>query len=122
MVWFWRIGPRRHFDRFRNEIFSYLRKGEGAAMRKMSEESKVGLTLFVTGSLSIAWWIVVGIGQGSFPRAVLLASLSVGSFIVGCLVGFLFSSYGEESGTVGKIRDWLIGGLSALTIVKASSV
>jgi hypothetical protein len=41
---------------------------------------------------------------------------------VGCLVGFLFTSYGEESGTVGKIRDWLIGGITGLTIAKAGAI
>jgi hypothetical protein len=42
--------------------------------------------------------------------------------MVGCLVGFLFTSYGEEVGTVGKVRDWVIGGLAGLTIAKAESI
>jgi hypothetical protein len=42
--------------------------------------------------------------------------------MVGCLVGFLFSSYGEEAGTVGKVREWIVGGLAGLTIAKAASL
>src|SRR5262249_6626032 len=44
------------------------------------------------------------------------------SFMVGSLVGFLFSSYGEENSTLGKIRDWLVGVITALTVAKASSI
>lgn len=39
---------------------------------------------------------------------------------MGCLVGFLFTSYGEA--TVGKVRDWLIGGLTGVTIAEASRI
>lgn len=42
--------------------------------------------------------------------------------MVGCLVGFLFTSYGEEASTVGKVRDWLIGGITGLTIAKAGAI
>jgi hypothetical protein len=34
------------------------------------------------------------------------------------MVGFLFTSYGEESSTVGKIRDWIIGGISGVTFAQ----
>ena len=70
--------------------------------------------------LSVTWWRVEG--QNLFVRTILLAALSLASFMVGCLVGFLFTSYGEEAGTVGKVRDWLIGGITGLTIAKAGSV
>src|SRR5712692_1159919 len=70
--------------------------------------------------VSVYWWHVAG--QGSFLRMVLIIALSLASFMVGCLVGFLFTSYGEEAGTVGKIRDWLIGGITGLTIAKAASI
>jgi tetratricopeptide (TPR) repeat protein len=53
---------------------------------------------------------------------VLIVALSLASFMVGCLVGFLFTSYGEEAGTVGKIRDWLIGGITGVTIAKAAAL
>ena len=42
--------------------------------------------------------------------------------MVGCLIAFLFTSYGEETGTIGKIRDWLIGGITGLTVAKAGSI
>jgi len=64
-----------------------------------------------------AWHIV---GQGSVLRLILIAALSLASFLVGCLVGFLFTSYGEA--TVGKVRDWLIGGLTGVTIAEASRI
>ena len=74
----------------------------------------------VTGVFSLAWWFLAA--QRSWPRMVLIVALSAASFMVGCLVGFLFTSYGEEIGTVGKIRDWLVGAISALTVVKASAI
>lgn len=69
---------------------------------------------------SLIWWRIVG--QGLFLRTVLIVALSLASFMVGCIVGFLFTSYGEEAGTVGKIRDWLIGGITGLTIAKATAI
>jgi len=70
--------------------------------------------------LSLAWWRIAG--QGSSARMVLIMALSLAAFMVGCLVGFLFTSYGEEAGTVGKVRDWLIGGITGLTIAKAAAI
>jgi tetratricopeptide (TPR) repeat protein len=55
-------------------------------------------------------------------RFVLVVGLSLAAFMVGCLVGFLFTSYGEEASTVGKVRDWLIGGITGLTIAKAGAI
>ena len=51
-----------------------------------------------------------------------MAGLGLAAFMVGCLVGFLFTSYGEEASTVGKVRDWLIGGITGLTIAKAGAI
>jgi len=70
--------------------------------------------------VSMAWWVIAG--KGSLDRSVLLAWLSLASFVAGSLIGFLFSSYGEESNTVGKIRDWLVGGLTALTVANATMI
>lgn len=42
--------------------------------------------------------------------------------MVGCLIGFLFTSYGEEASTLSKVRDWLIGGITGLTIAKAGAI
>jgi tetratricopeptide (TPR) repeat protein len=52
----------------------------------------------------------------------LIVDLSVSSFMVGCLTGFLFTSYGEENATVGKVRDWAVGGLAGFTIANLSSL
>jgi tetratricopeptide (TPR) repeat protein len=69
---------------------------------------------------SVYAWIFAG--QGSQWRTILIAGASLSSFMVGCLVAFLFTSYGEESPTVGKVRDWLIGGLTGLTVAKAAEI
>lgn len=69
---------------------------------------------------SVVWWIIAG--QFSAERSVLLVSLSLASFMVGSLLGFLFSSFGEEGATLGKIRDWLIGGITALTVTNAGAI
>jgi hypothetical protein len=79
---------------------------------------------FITWSLiavfSILGWLFIG--QQSVSRVILIATLSLASFMVGCLVAFLFTSYGEESATVGKVRDWLVGGLTGVTIVEFSRI
>ena len=69
---------------------------------------------------SLVWWSIAS--HGSWHRLVLAVSLSLASFMVGSIAGFLFTSYGEETATVGKIRDWLIGGLTGLTIAKAGTI
>lgn len=74
------------------------------------------LTWSVIAVLSIIGWIFVD--ERSISRLILIPTLSLASFMVGCLVAFLFTSYGEESATVGKVRDWLIGGITGITIVE----
>src|SRR5581483_3297252 len=69
---------------------------------------------------SILWWVIAA--QHCLWRFVLVVGLSLSAFMVGCLVGFLFTSYGEEASTVGKVRDWLIGGITGLTIAKAGAI
>lgn len=78
------------------------------------------LTWTLIGTASVYAWVFAA--QQSHWRLVLVAGVSLSSFMVGCLVGFLLTSYGEESATVGKVRDWLIGGLTGLTIAKASQI
>jgi tetratricopeptide (TPR) repeat protein len=70
--------------------------------------------------VSILWWTITA--QHCMWRFVLVVGLSLAAFMVGCLVGFLFTSYGEEASTVGKVRDWLIGGITGLTIAKAGAI
>jgi tetratricopeptide (TPR) repeat protein len=87
--------------------------------RSWTDYGSTALWALIFG-VSFAWWRIAGQGLG--VRTVLIAALSLAAFMVGCLVGFLFTSYGEEAGTVGKIRDWLIGGITGLTIAKAASI
>lgn len=77
-------------------------------------------TWAVIAVLSIIWWLVVA--HRDWQRFVLTASVSLASFIIGSLAGFLFTSYGEETSTVGKVRDWLIGAITGLTIAKATGI
>jgi tetratricopeptide (TPR) repeat protein len=78
------------------------------------------LTWIAIAVVSVAWWAIAA--QHCLWRFVLVVGLSLAAFMVGCLVGFLFTSYGEEASTVGKVRDWLIGGITGLTIAKASAI
>lgn len=87
------------------------------AQKKNYASTALWIVIFLA---SLVWWWVVG--QGLFLRTVLIVALSLASFMVGCLVGFLFTSYGEEAGTVGKVRDWLIGGITGLTLAKATAI
>jgi|SRR6185437_4709233 len=77
---------------------------------------------FIVFPASIYWWYYLGLckaPEAPCPgRRVMLVALSIASFMVGCIVGFLFTSYGEETGTVGKVRDWLIGGITGITLVE----
>jgi tetratricopeptide (TPR) repeat protein len=73
--------------------------------------------LIVVVPFSIYWWQIAG--QGEPRRVVLLAALGLASFSVGSVAGFLFTSYGEEQGTLGKIRDWIIGGVTGLGLAEA---
>ena len=71
----------------------------------------------VVAPTSIWWWYFAG--NNSKMDIYLLVAVSLACFMAGTLVGFVFTSYGEEAGTVGKVRDWLIGGITALTAVQA---
>ncbi|HLW84339.1 MAG TPA: hypothetical protein VKR60_03935 [Candidatus Sulfotelmatobacter sp.] len=72
------------------------------------------------GVVSLAWWGFES--TGNLRRFVLAAGLSLASFMLGGLIGFLFSSHGEEADTIGKVRDWVIGGITTLTIAKAGAI
>lgn len=69
---------------------------------------------------SIVWWAIAG--RCELARTVTIVSLSLASFMIGNLVGFLLTSYGEEVNTLGKVRDWLIGGITAFTFAKAGNI
>src|SRR5258705_6315469 len=78
------------------------------------------LTWLIIAAVSVLLWVIAS--QRSMQRGVLLVGLSLASFMIGCLIGFLFTSYGEEVGTVGKVRDALIGAIAGLTIAKAPEI
>jgi tetratricopeptide (TPR) repeat protein len=72
--------------------------------------------IIVLSLLSLWWWSYAA--SGNSEKHILLIAVSLGSLMIGCLIGFLFSSFGEELNTIGKIRDWVIGGLTGLTIAE----
>ncbi len=87
----------------------------------MAEEKNVTSSVLAYSLLlSILWWVLAG--QFSLLRSILVASISLAALATGCITGFVFTSYGEETGTIGKIRDALVGGATALTIAKASAI
>jgi tetratricopeptide (TPR) repeat protein len=86
-----------------------------------SDSDAIKISFWVTIGILSAVWIAIA-GWSCPVRALALAWLSLASFMVGCLVGFLFSSYGEESNTLGKVRDWLIGAITTFTLVKVSAI
>jgi len=77
-------------------------------------------TWVLAGFTSIIFWFLMG--ELSLWRSVLVVGLSATSFTIGCLGGFLFTSYGEETATVGKVREWLIGGLTGITIANVGTI
>jgi tetratricopeptide (TPR) repeat protein len=77
-------------------------------------------TLIISAFLSLVGWPIAA--QFNFHRFTLVASLAFASFMVGSIVGFLLTSYGEEAGTVGKVRDWVVGGITAITIIKVGAI
>jgi tetratricopeptide (TPR) repeat protein len=85
-----------------------------------NRKTSTTFTWIAIAVISLVWWGIAG--QNSWWRFVLVVGLSLASFMVGCLVGFLFTSYGEETNTVGKVRDWLIGGITGLTVAKAGAL
>jgi hypothetical protein len=64
----------------------------------------------------VAWVTIAGFHH--WWRACLLTGLAGATFVIGALVGFVFTTYDEESDTIGKVKDWLIGSLAAITLVK----
>jgi tetratricopeptide (TPR) repeat protein len=73
---------------------------------------------FIVAPVSFYWWQYAA--HTSQIPGYLLLGVGTACFMVGCLVGFVFTSYGEETGTIGKVRDWVIGGLAGLTVAQAS--
>jgi tetratricopeptide (TPR) repeat protein len=74
----------------------------------------------VIGVASLIWWTFES--DWCLRRFILAAGMSLAAFVAGCLIGFLFSSHNEEADTIGKVRDWVIGGITTLSIAKAGAI
>ena len=66
--------------------------------------------------LSIGWWVIAG--NGSTIKSIHFAALSLAAFMGGTLVAFVFCSFGEELATFGKIRDWIVAGVTGATFAE----
>jgi tetratricopeptide (TPR) repeat protein len=102
-----------------NSIVGGIQKAIAAASDGNKSSWGTTLTSIMLVAFSVGLWIFLS--RTSWPPE-LYVSLSLASFMVGCLAGFLFTSYGEEAATVGKVKDWFIGGLAGLTIAKFSAL
>jgi hypothetical protein len=69
--------------------------------------------------LSVLWWMQAGRGDLESEGKFVAASLA--AFAIGTVFGFVFSSTMGESDSVGKVRDWLVGGIAALTVAQVAS-
>jgi tetratricopeptide (TPR) repeat protein len=77
----------------------------------------VSSTLWTLSFTAVLGWVAIA-GHHHWWRASLLTGLAAATFVIGALVGFVFTTYDEESSTIGKVKDWLIGSLAAITLVK----
>lgn len=70
---------------------------------------------------SLVWWHYLWLNHvDSVPRII---AISLAGFIIGVLLGFLFSSYGDdEAKSIGKVRDWLLAGITGITLVNAAKL
>jgi glycosyltransferase A (GT-A) superfamily protein (DUF2064 family) len=48
--------------------------------------------------------------------------LAAASFLIGSLLGFVFTTYSDEANTIGKLRDSLVGALAGITLVKIGAI
>lgn len=81
----------------------------------------IGLTetMVIILLLSLAWWPIAG--GFCLVRSVMLVNVSLIGFALGGLFGFILTSHAdEEARSVGRIRDWILGGLTGLTLVDAT--
>ncbi len=78
------------------------------------------VSLWLVGVVLLCWlgWI----GCHRLWRPVLLAALAASSLLIGALIGFIFTSYSDEASTIGKVRDWIVGALAGVTLIKFQSL
>jgi tetratricopeptide (TPR) repeat protein len=78
------------------------------------------ISLYLAGVALLCW--IGWIGVHRWWRPILLVALAAGSLLVGSLIGFVFTSYSDEANTVGKVRDWIVGALAGVTLLKFRSL
>lgn len=71
--------------------------------------------------LAILGWVSTA-AYHHWWRASLLTALAGAAFVLGTLVGFIFSTYDDEASTIGKVKDWLLGALATITLVKFAAL
>ena len=79
-----------------------------------SVATRVAWLIFALALLYEIWHIAM---QHQW-RFILLIALAGAAFIVGSLAGFVFTTYGDETASVGKVKDWLVGAVAGLTVVE----
>ncbi|MBL8875445.1 MAG: hypothetical protein JNM86_06580 [Phycisphaerae bacterium] len=73
----------------------------------------------IWAAISALWWIIAG--GFAADRMTCIISASLFGLSIGALVGFIFTSYTEESNSVGKVRDWLVAALATLSLAEAAT-
>ena len=73
----------------------------------------------LAGVLSALWWTLASRGNLECEGKFIAASLA--ALAIGTLCGFVFSSTTGEGESVGKVRDWLVGGIAALSVAQVAS-
>lgn len=97
-----------------------LKDALSTAIKATKENANSVLWTFVL-VLSVFWWRYSG--NHDTRRTILVIAMSMAAFIIGGLVGFLFSSYGsDEANTIGKLRDWLLAGITTISLVNADKI
>lgn len=93
-------------------IWIHVDKADAKA-RRLDSPAWAGVLILA----SVLLW--TALGQFHPAKVTDLAASSFAGFAVGSLLGFLFSSYDQEATSVGRVRDWLLGGLGSVGLVDA---
>jgi tetratricopeptide (TPR) repeat protein len=94
-----------------------MRSGPGFSV----EGRYVRWALWGFAVLAIFAWVLAA-AHYHWWRASLLTALAGATFVVGTLVGFIFSTYDDEASTIGKLKDWLLGAIATITLVKFGAI
>lgn len=89
-------------------------------MPETSQHRLRNFSLSVLGVVLLCW--IAWLGFHHAWRPILLLALAAGSLLIGSLIGFVFTSYSDEANTVGKVRDWIVGALAGITLLKFRSL